>query len=230
MDPLSIIEQWWWAGPAAAAVVGVALGASPLAWPILLTAVGAGAGSADSPKARPTHVVLGIGAGITLVYAALGLVADQLERVIREVLGAWAGPVGLAVAVLAAVLGGLLLWRPQTTCRRLARPRAGTASAVPLGVLLGTVSCPACAGVITGVAASASALGSTVYTVGAMAALGAGHTLALLLVSRLSLGLAGHGRDPRLLPRLGGGMLLLAGAVLAVQATQTGVDVGPTLP
>ncbi|MEX1164198.1 MAG: hypothetical protein WEB03_11520 [Nitriliruptor sp.] len=108
LHPFTLIEQFWWAGPLAAVAVGVVLGASPLAWPILATAVGTRAGATGEGSAPPRHLLLALGAGITVVYATLGLLTGQLERVISEVLGAWAG-IGYVAVAVATAAGGLLL-------------------------------------------------------------------------------------------------------------------------
>jgi cytochrome c biogenesis protein CcdA len=231
MHPFALIEQFWWAGLPAAVVVGVLLGASPLAWPILATAVGVRAGASDRHDARPLPTLLALGAGITVVYASLGLLTGQLDRVIREVLGAWAGHGYLALAALAAVGGLLLIVRPAATCRVLARPPSGAPAAFLLGVPLGIVNCPACAGVITGAAVSAGALGSTTYSVAVMTALGVGHTLTLLLVSRLSLNAVGAmARSTTGIQRVGGGLLLLSALFFLFQGTLIGVGTDPMMP
>lgn len=236
MHPYTLIEQLWWLGPIAAIAVGVLLGASPLAWPILATAIGVRAGGrerrrGDRAGGTATWPIVGLGGGITLVYATVGLLSGELERFVREVLGAWSGVGYVVLAVGAAAGGALLLARPAASCRVLTRPPTGAPTAFLLGVPLGIVNCPACAGVITGVAVSATALGSTTYSVVVMAALGVGHTLTLLLVSRLSLNALGElVRSPTAFQRIGGGLLLLSAAFFAWQALAVGTTVAPTLP
>jgi cytochrome c biogenesis protein CcdA len=231
VHPFSVIEQWWWAGPIAAVVVGVVLGASPLAWPILATALGVRAGTTEHGSGRSTRLLLTLGAGITTVYAALGLLTGQLERVISEVLGAWSG-VGYVVLAVAAGAGGvLLLWRPTATCRTLSHPPRGTPASFLVGVALGVVNCPACAGIITGVAVSAAAIGNTAYSVLVMVALGVGHTVTLLLVSRLSLNVVREAaRSVTAIQRTGGALLLLSAGFFVFQAAAGGTAVAPTLP
>jgi cytochrome c biogenesis protein CcdA len=274
LDPLSLIETWWWAGPLAAVVLGVVLGANPLAWPLLATASGirAGVSGDDSGSVRgddgpspvgggpdrvtvtsgttgtvPTArtgtatgtsrdrwradlLVVALGAGVTVVYASLGFVTGQLERIVRDVMGAWSGVGYVLLAVLAAAAGLALLLRPAGTCRTLRRPVGGPALFL-LGIPLGIVNCPACAGVITGVAVAAAALGSTAYSVLVMVALGVGHTLALVVVSRLAVNAA----QPLLaravtLQRVGGGLLLATALFFVLQVALRGTSVGPTLP
>jgi cytochrome c biogenesis protein CcdA len=229
--PFTIIEQFWWAGPLAAVAVGVVLGASPLAWPILATAIGVRAGASGEPSAPPLRILLALGAGITAVYGALGLLTGQLERVMREVLGAWAGVGYVALALVTAAGGLLLLLRPAATCRTLSAPPRGGPAAFLVGIALGMVNCPACAGIITGVAVSASVLGSTPYSVAVMVALGLGHTLTLLLVSRLSLNVVREAtRSDAAIQRVGGVLLLISAAFFLFQAQAGGLAVSPTLP
>lgn len=231
LHPFTLIEQWWWAGPLAGLAVGVVLGGSPLAWPILATAVGVRAGASDDEPRSSGRVLLALGAGITVVYAGLGLLTGQLERVISEVLGAWSGVGYVALTLAAAGAGLALLLRPGATCRTLVRPPRGGPAAFLAGVALGIVNCPACAGIITGVAVSAAAIGSTTYSVAVMTALGIGHTLTLLVVSRLSLNVVREAaRSLTAVQRTGGVLLLLSAAFFAFQAAAGGTSVSPTLP
>lgn len=231
MHPFSLIEQFWWAGPPAALLVGVVLGASPLAWPILATSLGVRAGTSDASARRVPWPVVALGGGITVVYASLGLFTGQLERVISEVLGAWSGVGYVALAVVAGGGGALLVLRPNATCRVLTRPASGTPAALALGIPLGIVNCPACAGIITGVAVSAGMVGSTLYSVLVMVALGVGHTLTLVIISGLSLNVAREGlRSTTGIQRLGGLLLLVGAAFFLFQASLHGTSVSPSLP
>jgi cytochrome c biogenesis protein CcdA len=260
VEPFSLIEELWWAGIPAAAVVGILLGASPLAWPLLATATGLRAGgvagrtstttsttsttsststttstsatvSASDGGPRDRVLVLALGAGVTTVYASLGLVTGQLERVIRDLMGAWSGVGYVLLAVVAAVGGLALLVRPTTSCRVLRTRELGGPGAFALGIPLGIVNCPACAGVITGVAVAAATRGSVAYSVLIMVALGVGHTLALLLVSQLAVGAARPlVRRAETVQRLGGGLLLASAGFFLVQVALRGTTVGPTLP
>lgn len=233
LHPFVVIEQLWWAGPVAAMAVGVVLGASPLAWPLLAVAAGARSGATPDVRdaASSRGVVLSIGAGVTLVYASLGFLVDRLEAVLRDQLGAVAGIGYALLTVLAAVAGIALLRRPTAACRRLVTPTVGRGGALGLGALLGLVNCPACAGIITGVAVSAGIGGGTLYRVGVMAALGVGHTVTLLVASRLSLAITRDlTRTTTAAARVGGTLLLLSAGYFAFQLAARGVTVAPTLP
>lgn len=233
LHPFAIIEQLWWAGPVAAIAVGVVLGASPLAWPLLAVAAGARSGATPDVRdaASSRGVIVSIGAGVTLVYASLGFLVDRLEAVLRDQLGAVAGVGYALLTVLAAAAGVALLRRPTATCRRLVAPSIGRGGAFGLGALLGLVNCPACAGIITGVAVSAGIGGGTLYRVGVMAALGVGHTVTLAVASRMTLAITRDlTRTTTAAARAGGTLLLLSAAYFAFQLTARGVTVAPTLP
>jgi cytochrome c biogenesis protein CcdA len=232
LGPFSSIEELWWAGVPAAILLGVLLGASPLAWPLLATATGVRAGADDGDR-RSWRVVAALGAGVTVVYASLGLLSGQLERVIRDVMGAWSGVGYVALAAVAAAGGLALLLRPATSCRILRTREVGGTAAFALGIPLGIVNCPACAGVITGVAVAAATRGSVLYSVVIMAALGLGHTLALVGVSHLAVGAARplfRGAGAGAIQRLGGGLLLASAVFFLAQVAMRGTEVGPTLP
>jgi cytochrome c-type biogenesis protein len=229
--PFALIEQLWWAGPAAALVVGVVLGASPPSWPLLVVATGLRTGTDGERRAGSPSVLLALGAGITVVYASLGLLAGQLDRVVTDVFGAWAGAGHLVLAVALAGAGGVMLWRPAGSCRVWSSPRRGGPGAFALGLVLGVVNCPACAGIITGVAVSAGVHGGVAYRVLVMAALGVGHTAALLLVSRFSRNAFRElSANVSVTQRIGGVLLLAAAGISIARVVAAGISVGPVLP
>lgn len=232
MHPFTLIEQVWWLGPPAAIAIGIVLGASPLAWPLLAAASGVRAGTSEGGDPRTaSRSVLLLGLGLTAVYGAVGASSGALERLVREGFGAWSGVGYVALAVLSAAAGVALLWRPTDTCRVLRTSRRGGPVTVLAGVGLGVVNCPACAGVITGVAVSAATLGSVTYAVVVMLALGVGHTLTLVLVSRLSLNPVRElARGTGTLQRIGGGLLVASAGWFTFQAVLGGVTVATPLP
>lgn len=229
------IETSWLLGLPVAFVLGVFLGASPLTWPILAAAVGTRAATSDDTShAAGRNAVLALGAGMTLVYASLGFAASNLDRYIREGLGAWAGITYAALATVAILGGVALLVRPNLLCRvptGADRASRGPVSAFLLGIPLGMVNCPACAGVITGVTVAAATAGSTVYATTAMVVFGLGHTLALWLTSGLLLRpVRVVARHAATVQRAGAVLLVGAGIFYAWQAAGSGLTVGPTLP
>lgn len=222
-----------WLGLPLALAIGLLLGASPFSWPVMAVATGTHAVTDTSRGRRPSPAVLGLGAAVVVVYAALGLVADRLDAVVRGGIGSWTGPLyaGLAVATIAA--GALLLARPALLCRAPRGRRPGTThlGGFLVGVPLALANCPACAGIITGVALAASQTGSTAYAVAAMGALGLGHAAALAVGSTL---LVRPVRDltrvATAVQRVGAVVLLGVGAWYAVQAWRYGLTVAEPLP
>lgn len=236
MDPFSLIENVRWAGVPIAVLAGIVLGATPFAWPVLGVALGSSAATtvADVPaRERPValRTVAWLGLGITVVYASLGLVVGDLDRVVRSFLGAWSGVGYVVLAVLLGAAGAWLIARPAAACRLVCSvPRRTGPAAALIGVPLGIVNCPACAGLITGIALAA-APGGRLYAVIILAALGVGHTLALLGVTKLVVGgWLPVPRDPLTIQRVGGGLLVLTALWFTYQALGTGVAVTTTLP
>lgn len=228
---LALAEQAWWIALPVAVATGVVLGGSPLAWPVVVASVAVATGTGDRDAGSTRRVLVGIGAGVTLVYAVLGAAVGALDTVVRGVLGAGAGALYVVLAVLAVAAGTVLIRRPALACRaRRRRPRLGRGADVVLGISLAAVTCPACAGIVTGVALIGATAGGVPVAVLAMVGLGVGHTLALVLVGGAVGRLGRLARDPELVGRVAGGALLLTGAFFVFQAAAGGVDVAVTLP
>lgn len=230
MDLFALAERGWWLTLPVAVLVGVVLGASPLGWPAAVT--GLSVATASDRDARPAWPTLGaIGVGITAVYAVLGLFVGGLDELLRSGFGAWGGPLYAGLALAAAVAGVVLIRRPAVVCHaRLQRPRIGRASDVALGALLSAVSCPACAGIITGVALAGAAAGGVAVATVAMIGLGVGQTLTLLVLGRVVRSWRGLTSSALVLQRAAGATLVLTGAWFAWQAWASGLDVATTLP
>lgn len=211
-------------------LIGVVLGASPLAWPLLGTAVGLGAGQSTGHTRTTVRTVVAFGAGITAVYTALGALAGSIDDVLTGVLAPVSGVGYLGLAAVMVLLAVVILRRDAAACSTGAT-RARLLGAFAAGIPAGVVNCPACAGVITGVAASSAVLGRPAYSMAVMAALGIGHTASLVFVSWLSVD--AWTPPPRMLRALqvGGAVLLLLAAIWFVrQAALGGIAVGPRLP
>lgn len=230
MNPLLLLEEAPVLAPLVGAVVGVLLAVSPLAWPMAIAAVATGVASSDDGRV-PWRPVVAVGVGITTVYVVLGLAVGAIDALVRDVLGATAGVVLAVLAVLAVVSGLVLVARPLAACHtRLRRPRGSSGAAVALGVLLSAVTCPACAGVVTGVAVSAAVGWGPASAALAMLGLGIGHTLALVLLARLVHPFTVGTRHLHTAQRVAGVALVLVGVFFGWQAFGTGVAVAPTLP
>lgn len=230
MNPMAWIESTWWLGVPAAALIGVVLGASPLAWPLLGTALGVGAGATTAERRSPIGPVVAFGAGVTAVYAALGALAGSIDDVVTEVLAPIAGIGYVVLALLLVVLAIVTIRRDASTCN-VGATRRRLAGAFAAGIPAGIVNCPACAGIITGVAAASAVADNVLYSVAVMAALGAGHTAALAFTAWLTLDAWQPPRQwVRGLQWVGGGLLLVAAAFFVRQALLTGLAVEPQLP
>jgi cytochrome c biogenesis protein CcdA len=230
MNPFLLLEQVPALSPVIGVLAGVALAASPLAWPMAIATLATGVATTDDGGV-PWRPVVAVGVGITAVYVVLGAAVGMIDVLVRDVLGATAGIVLAVLAALAVAAGTLLVVRPMTACRTWRRrPGGASMGAVALGAMLSAVTCPACAGVVTGVAVSAAAGWGTVSAVLAMLGLGVGHTLALLLLARLTHAATDGGRHVHTAQRVAGGVLVVVGLFFAWQATGMGLTVAPTLP
>lgn len=230
VDPFTLLEAAPWATPLIGALVGVLLAITPLAWPLAITTVATSVAAGDD-RLGARHAAVAVGVGITVVYVALGIGVGSIDWLVRDVLGAGAGVALAILGGLAVASGAVLLWRPAAACRLRDRaPRTTTAGGVALGAVLAVVTCPACAGIVTGVAVTAAAGWGPVSAAGAMLGLGIGHTIALVAMTGLATrrGVAVHHLTTA--QRVAGAVLVLAGLAFAWQASQTGLSVAPTLP
>jgi cytochrome c-type biogenesis protein len=234
VNPFALIEQQWWLGLPAAFVMGVALGGSPFALPVLAAGVGLSTAASAREGARRYWPVIGFGAGLVVVYGALGFVADRIDLVFERALSRTGGIAASVLGVLLVGVAVVLLVRPRSgtlSCRPLWRRRTSGVGAFMTGIPAGIFGCPACSGVIIGVAGSAALLGSTAYSVAAMTALGAGHGSAVLLVTWLVQ--RGVDVDALATPnaqRIAGVLLLMVGSWLLYLSYALGLSVAPRLP
>lgn len=177
-----LIEQVWWLGIPTALVLGVLLGMNPLALPILGTAVALGASGEVGAKGAGVRVTAAFGAGMVIVYTLVGLAAGSVDEVTERILRPYSGIGYVVVGVVLLGLGLFLLVRPRVFCTACALPARRNPSllgAFVAGIPGGFVNCPACAGIILGVAASSARLGSPLYSGAVLMALGVGHAAVL---------------------------------------------------
>ncbi|MGH9195883.1 MAG: hypothetical protein ACRD1T_09100 [Acidimicrobiia bacterium] len=188
MDPLSVIATVWWLGIPVALIMGALLTVNPGGWPVLGAALSLGSsGELGAPRGG-LKLASAFGAGIVVVYAAVGLFASALDQVTEQVLRPYAGVGYLVLGGVLVVIATFLLVRPASFCAACARPsrRSPTVAVACLaGIPAGFVNCPACSGIILGVAASAAELGSGLYSAVIMAVLGTGHAAVLVGLSLL---------------------------------------------
>lgn len=183
MDPFSLIASVWWLGLPAALIMGAMLTVNPAAWPVLGTALGMSAsGELGAPRGG-LKLVSAFGAGIVVVYTSVGIFAGAIDTVTERFLRPYAGIGYLILGGALVAIAAFLLLLPASFCAACARsaPRSATvAGAFLAGLPAGFVNCPACAGIILGVAASAAELGSGLYSTAVMAFLGLGHATVLV--------------------------------------------------
>lgn len=233
MDPLSVLEQVWWLGIPTALIIGIMLALNPLALPILGTAVALGSTGEVGAKGAGVRVTAAFGAGMVVVYTLVGVVASRVDAVTNGILRPYAGIGYVVLATVLLALGLFLLSRPASFCAACALPvkrNPTVLGAFLAGIPGGFVNCPACAGIVLGVASSSATLGSPLYSGAVMLALGAGH--AAVLTGLVWLITSKRSPSPRLLRvlRRGAGVLLVGLAVYFFWLAQLqGLRPGPRL-
>lgn len=230
MDPFSLIESTWWLGIPLALLMGGLLSANPAALPILGTFIGFGSAGALAARDGAVKVAAAFGAGMVLVYTGVGVVAGRIDELTESILRPYAGIGYLILGTLISAFALFLLVRPSAFCAACAMPTRRSVTALGAflaGIPAGLVNCPACAGVVIGVAASAAAFGNTIYSALVMLAFGIGH--AGLLVGLVWFITKGWSLSPRVLrvsQRLTSFFLLGIAAYLFYLATIQGIRPG----
>lgn len=182
MDVFELIEQQWYLGVPAGFFLGVLLGVNPLALPMLGTAVALGGSGELGARGAGVRVAAAFGAGMVVAYTALGVVAGRVDQVNRAVFRPYASVGYIVLATVLLGVAAFLLLRPSAFCAACAKPAKRNPTmlgAFLAGIPGGFVNCPACAGVVLGVAASAAVLGNPFYSSTVMFALGVGHAAVL---------------------------------------------------
>ena len=91
MDPFSLIESTWWLGIPVALVMGALLGANPAALPMVGTAIGLGSAGALAARGGAIKVAAAFGAGMVVVYTAVGVVAERVDDLTESILRPYSG-------------------------------------------------------------------------------------------------------------------------------------------
>lgn len=180
--------------------MGALLSANPAALPILGTFIGFGSAGALAARGGAVKVAAAFGAGMVVVYTAVGIVAGRIDDLTESILRPYSGIGYLVLGILISGFALFLLVRPSSFCAACAMPTRRNVTALGAflaGIPAGLVNCPACAGVVIGVAASAAAFGNTIYSALVMFAFGIGH--AGLLVGLVWLFMNGWRLNPRAL-------------------------------
>lgn len=184
LDPFSIISATWWLGPLVAFLMGLILSLNPAAWPVLGAAVGVGASGELAGARKGVKLGAAFSAGLLISYIFVGVFAASVSKVTAGFLRPYAGIGYLVLGTALLAMGAWLLFKPDSFCtactsgskRRFATLGAAFAAGVPAGF----VNCPACSGVVLGIATSSAELGSGLYSTAVMTSLGLGHGAALV--------------------------------------------------
>lgn len=230
----AVIEDLWWLGVPAGFLIGFLLGMNPLAWPILGAAVALGGTGEVGSRGAGVRTSAAFGAGIVVVYTAVGFAAGRVDEVTEEILQPYAGIGYVVLGMVLLAIAGFLLVRREAFCAACERPakRNPTLLAAFLaGLPGGFVNCPACAGIILGAAASAAKIGNPLYSGAVMGALGVGHAFVLTgIVWLITNGRTPSPRTVRVLQAVAAVVLILGAAYFFRQASLVGVQPGPRLP
>jgi cytochrome c-type biogenesis protein len=177
-----VIEQSWWLGIPGALFGGVLLALYPAALPMLGTVFVLGTTGELGSKGAGVRMAAAFGAGLVVVYTAVGFLAGHVDRLTRGFLQPYAGIWYLVLGALLVGLAVFVVLKPGSFCTACAKPVRSSPTlmgAFLFGIPGGLVNCPACAGIILGFAASSAAVGNPLYSAAIMFALGVGHAAML---------------------------------------------------
>jgi cytochrome c biogenesis protein CcdA len=215
-------------GPLLALVIGVLLGLSPVAFPMVPAVVGTLAPGQFSAQGERQPVPLRTAFPTILAFTAgmngvLGLAGYAFVAV--TVFTARAAVVSsLAAAAIMGVLGLRLLTRRTTLCRRAAAVPPHPWQALLFGVFFSVGGCPGCGPISIGVGVAAASVGGPLYGLAVIAAFVLGHALVLTAFAVLGARLLPSGTTnvPWLRLDIVVGLMLLAAAIFYVYRVASG--------
>ncbi len=205
-----VIADMWWLGVPAALLAGALLAINPLALPMLGTAFALASTGELGAKGAGVRMSAAFGAGIVIAYTAVGVVAGQVDRVTTTFLRPYAGIGYVLLAVVLLSIAALQLIRQKAFCAACAMPARKSRTllgAFLAGIPGGLVNCPACAGIILGIASAAATLKNPLYSTAVMFALGVGHAVMLTGLMWWAVGKRELAPLARILRPLGAAML-----------------------
>jgi cytochrome c biogenesis protein CcdA len=222
-------------GPLLALAIGVLLGLSPVAFPMVPAVVGAFApGRLSSegkrervPLRRAFPTIMAFTAGMNGVLGLAGYVFVTIT-----VFTARAAVVSsLAAAAVMGTLGILLLTRRTSLCRRALAVPPRPWQAFLFGIFFSVGGCPGCGPISIGVGVAAASVGGPLYGLVVIAAFVLGHALVLTALAVLGARLlpAGTSNVPWLRLDLIVGVMFVAAALFYVYRVVTG-EVTTLLP
>lgn len=176
---------------------------TPCVYPVIPVTVSYFSQQASGRRARAIPLAIAYGAGIIVMYAALGVLMARLGRDLGAVLGSpivgW-GFVALFVAFALAMFGLYELRLPSSIATRLqSGERSGVPGAFLLGLTLGLVAAPCVGPVAGGLMLIVAQTGDLFFGLAAFGAFGLGIALPFVALGIFSSALAS-------MPRAGGWM------------------------
>ncbi|MGH2759291.1 MAG: cytochrome c biogenesis protein CcdA, partial [Actinomycetota bacterium] len=172
----------WWLGIPTGLFAGVLLALNPLALPMLGTVFALGSTGELGAKGAGVRMTAAFGAGMVVVYTGVGVVAGQVDVVTNTFLRPYSGIGYLVLGVVLVAIAAFVLTRPSAFCAACELPARRSPTHIGAffaGIPAGLVNCPACAGIVLGIAASAATFGNPFYSAAVMFALGLGHAAML---------------------------------------------------
>ncbi len=177
-----VISDMWWLGIPTALFAGALLAVNPLAWPMLGTTLALASTGEASAKGAGVRMAGAFGAGMVVVYTALGFVAGKVDEITTKVFRPYAGIGYVVLAVVLVGIGLFLLARPTRFCSACALPPRRNPTllgAFFAGIPGGFVNCPACAAIVLGLATASATVGNPFYSAAVMFSVGVGHAVML---------------------------------------------------
>jgi cytochrome c biogenesis protein CcdA len=222
-------------GPVLGLAIGVLLGLSPVAFPMIPAIVGTlSPGQLDAagrrrvlPVARAFPTILAFTAGMNGVLG----VAGYLFVTVTVLAARTAVISSLAAAAIMGVIGIRLLTRRTSLCSRATAVPPRPAHAFLFGVFFSIGGCPGCGPIAIGLGAAAASIAGPLYALAVIAAFVLGHALVLTVAANLGARLLPQGKAAASWLRLDlvVGVMLLAAAAFYVYRVASG-DVTTLLP
>lgn len=222
-----LIGEMWWLGIPTGFFAGLLLAVNPVALPMLGTAFALGSAGELGARGAGVRMAAAYGAGMAVVYTGVGLVASRVDEITNTFLRPYSGIGYVVLGGALVLLAAYLLARPSRFCTSCALPakRSPTmVGAFVAGIPGGFVNCPACAGIILGIAAAAATFGNAVYSAAVMAAMGIGHAAMLTALVWWLVGKRDLIRAARVLRPVGAILLLAIAGYFFWLAKVNGLD------
>lgn len=226
-----LIAETWWLGIPTGFFAGLLLAINPVALPMLGTVFALGSTGELGAKGAGVRMAAAYGGGMAVVYTAVGVVAARVDEVTNTFLRPYSGIAYVVLGAALVAVAAYVLTRPSqfcTSCALPAKRNPTVLGAFIAGIPGGFVNCPACAGIILGIAAAAATLGNPLYSAAVMAAMGIGHAAMLTVIMWWLVGKRELIRAATVLRPVGAVLLLAIAVYFFWLAKVNGLD--PTQP